>query len=80
VEVRNDADRFSFQIVAPEEWREERIKLLADEKAHTKQADELAKRRANLPMVKVSKDYKFTGPNGTVTLADMFQGQKQLIV
>ena len=37
-----------FQIVSPEEWHEERIKLLADEKAHTKQADELAKRRQNL--------------------------------
>jgi predicted dithiol-disulfide oxidoreductase (DUF899 family) len=34
----------------------------------------------NLPMVKISKNYMFTGPNGTVTLADIFQGQKQLIV
>ena len=27
-----------------------------------------------------SKDYKFTGPTGTVTLADMFQGRDQLIL
>lgn len=31
-------------------------------------------------MTKVEEQYKFTGPNGTVTLADMFQGRSQLIL
>lgn len=69
----------TLQIVTPEQWHEERLKLLADEKAHTKQADELAKRRMNLPMTK-AKEYQFTGPNGTVSLADMFHGRRQLVL
>lgn len=68
------------QVVTAEKWREERIKLLVDEKAHTKQADELAKRRANMPVIKVDKEYRFTGPNGSIALADMFDGRQQLIL
>ena len=32
------------------------------------------------PVTKVTKDYTFTGPNGTVTLPDMFHSRKQLIL
>lgn len=31
-------------------------------------------------MVKIDKEYTFEGPNGKVTLADLFEGRKQLIV
>ena len=68
------------QIVTPEEWRFARLKLLADEKTHTKRTDELAKRRSEMPMVKVDKDYRFTGPDGISSFADLFQGRKQLIL
>jgi predicted dithiol-disulfide oxidoreductase (DUF899 family) len=69
-----------FQIVSPEEWHSARIELLAKEKEHTRKADELAKLRTELPVVKVTKTYEFTGPDGPATLADMFQGRRQLIV
>ena len=69
-----------MQIVTPDEWRAARVQLLADEKALTKQADELAKRRAEMPMVKVEEDYNLTGPEGSVSLSELFQGRKQLIL
>jgi predicted dithiol-disulfide oxidoreductase (DUF899 family) len=42
--------------------------------------DELASQLRSLPMVKIDKEYTFEGPNGKVTLADLFEGRKQLIV
>lgn len=33
-----------------------------------------------MPMTKVTEDYKFTGPSGTIALADLFQGHTQLIL
>lgn len=68
------------QVVNAEEWRAARVELLKKEKEHTKAADELAKLRSDMPMTKVTEDYKFTGPNGTYTLADLFQGHKQLVL
>src|SRR5262249_36444357 len=40
----------------------------------------LTEARRQLPIVEVSKDYVFDGPQGKVRLADLFQGQQQLIV
>ncbi|MCA1655679.1 MAG: DUF899 domain-containing protein [Pseudonocardiaceae bacterium] len=42
--------------------------------------DELNAERRMLPMVRVDKDYVFEGPEGKVTLADLFDGRRQLIV
>ncbi|MDT4835905.1 hypothetical protein FQZ97_695840 [compost metagenome] len=42
--------------------------------------DALARERQALPWVKVEKPYRFKGPDGPVTLADLFQGRRQLIV
>lgn len=33
-----------------------------------------------MPMVKVEKDYVFEGPNGSVTLEELFDDKQQLIV
>ncbi|KAK3723879.1 hypothetical protein LTR37_001363 [Vermiconidia calcicola] len=66
--------------VTPEEWRAARVDLLAKEKEHTRMSDELAKQRANLPVVELGKNYQFAGPEGPVTLADMFKGRSQLAV
>jgi len=38
-----------------------------------------AEQRA-LPWVKIEKNYVFDGPQGKVTLADLFDGRSQLIV
>jgi predicted dithiol-disulfide oxidoreductase (DUF899 family) len=68
------------KIVSREEWLKARKALLADEKAHTHQRDELSRRRRELPWVKVDKDYVFDGPSGKEKLADLFAGRSQLIV
>ncbi|MEP6622263.1 MAG: DUF899 domain-containing protein [bacterium] len=63
-----------------EEWLAARRDLLAAEKAHTRQGDELARQRMALPWVKVEKDYRFETAEGSVKLADLFRGRSQLIV
>ena len=40
----------------------------------------MAAKLRDLPMVLVPKTYTFTGPNGEVTLSDLFAGRHQLIV
>jgi predicted dithiol-disulfide oxidoreductase (DUF899 family) len=66
--------------VSQEEWIIARKKLLEREKAHTREADEIARQRRALPWVKITKNYTFQGSNGPVTLADLFQGKSQLIL
>jgi predicted dithiol-disulfide oxidoreductase (DUF899 family) len=62
------------------EWLEERIALMQAEKEHTRQADELARRRQALPWVRVEKDYRFDTEAGRASLADLFAGRSQLLV
>lgn len=67
--------------VAPREvWLTARNTLLAHEKALTKHADRVSAERRRLPMVKLDKTYAFEGPDGTRTLVELFDGQRQLIV
>jgi predicted dithiol-disulfide oxidoreductase (DUF899 family) len=68
------------KIVDREEWRAARRDLLAKEKDLTKQRDALNVERRSLPMVEISKDYTFDGPNGAVRLIDIFEDRPQLIV
>ena len=63
-----------------EEWRAARVALLKDEKALTHKSDELAKRRQELPWVRVDKAYRFETDKGNASLADLFQGRSQLLV
>jgi predicted dithiol-disulfide oxidoreductase (DUF899 family) len=67
-------------VVSPEEWAAAREKLLVKEKAHTHARDALAAERRRMPRKAVEKDYRFEGPSGEVSLADLFEGRKQLIV
>jgi predicted dithiol-disulfide oxidoreductase (DUF899 family) len=64
-------------IVSYDEWLGERLKLLAHEKELTKEYDRLNAKRRRLPMVKIEKSYSF---NGERSLADLFDGRRQLIV
>jgi predicted dithiol-disulfide oxidoreductase (DUF899 family) len=68
------------KIVSPEEWDQARRGLLQKEKQATKDRDRLNAERRELPMVEVTKEYAFEGPDGTVSLADLFEGRPQLIV
>jgi predicted dithiol-disulfide oxidoreductase (DUF899 family) len=67
-------------IVSEEEWQLSRDELLAKEKEATRARDALAAERRRLPMVELSADYAFEGPEGTVNLASLFQGRRQLIL
>jgi predicted dithiol-disulfide oxidoreductase (DUF899 family) len=67
-------------VVSQEAWTEKRKELLVREKVHTREADELARLRRELPWVKITKNYVFRGPDGDLTLSDLFQGQSQLIL
>jgi predicted dithiol-disulfide oxidoreductase (DUF899 family) len=62
------------------EWLAARVDLLAAEKALTRQSDELARRRQELPWVRIDKDYRFETDEGTASLAGLFQGRSQLLV
>jgi predicted dithiol-disulfide oxidoreductase (DUF899 family) len=67
-------------IVTREEWLKAREAFLAREKEFTRQRYALADALRKLPMVKVEREYLFDTPQGTVTLHDLFQGRRQLIV
>lgn len=68
------------QVVSREAWLAAHKRHLAKEKQLTRQRDELATERRALPWVKIDKPYAFAGPNGKVTLADLFDGRSQLVV
>ena len=63
-----------------EEWRAARLDLLKAEKEHTRRGDELARRRQDLPWVRIEKDYRFETDEGDASLADLFKGRSQLLV
>jgi len=67
-------------IVSREEWVEARRALLVEEKALTRRRDALNTRRRLLPMVEITKEYVFDGPEGKLTLLDMFGEYRQLVV
>jgi predicted dithiol-disulfide oxidoreductase (DUF899 family) len=67
-------------VVSPEEWQAARDELLVREKEVTRARDALAAERRRMPRMRVEKDYSFVGPDGPVSLADLFEGRSQLII
>src|SRR5262249_7003175 len=67
-------------IVSPEAWEAAREQMLAKEKAQTRARDALAAERRRMPWMAVEKKYEFEGPQGKVSLLDLFEGRRQLIV
>ena len=63
-----------------EEHRAARLELLKAEKEHTRRGDELARRRRDLPWVRVEKEYRFDTDAGSASLVDLFKGRSQLLV
>src|SRR5579863_8586708 len=66
--------------VSRAEWLAARRTHLAKEKELTRATDELHRQRRELPWMKIEKEYLFDGPDGNVSLADLFGGRSQLIV
>lgn len=67
-------------IVSPQEWEAAHRRMLVKEKAHTHARDALAAERRRMPWMAVRNDYVFEAPSGKVSLLDLFDGRRQLIV
>jgi predicted dithiol-disulfide oxidoreductase (DUF899 family) len=72
-------------VVSQEAWEAARQEMLVKEKANTRARDALAAERRRMPWVAVDKAYAFEGPagqssTGIASLADLFDGRRQLIV
>src|SRR3954451_5722475 len=63
-----------------EEWLAARLDLLTQEKELTRRSDEVARRRQELPWVRIDKSYRFDTNEGSASLADLFKGRSQLLV
>jgi predicted dithiol-disulfide oxidoreductase (DUF899 family) len=68
------------QVAPRAEWLSARLELLESEKELTRLRDVVAAQRRSLPMVELEKKYVFEGPDGTVSLLDLFEERRQLIV
>src|SRR3546814_2703538 len=68
----------SPRVVSRDEWLAERKALLAQEKELTHLRDRIAGERRALPWVRIDKDYVFDAPEGRRSLADLFEGRRQL--
>jgi predicted dithiol-disulfide oxidoreductase (DUF899 family) len=67
-------------IVSAQEWEAALQNMLAKEKEFTRARDALAAQRRRMPWTPVDKQYAFEGPEGKVSLLDLFSGRRQLIV
>jgi predicted dithiol-disulfide oxidoreductase (DUF899 family) len=68
------------EVLSRADWLVARKELLAEEKAMTRARDELSAKRRRLPMVRIDTEYSFEGASGAVTLLDLFDGRRQLIM
>jgi len=62
------------------DWLTARRNHLDAERAFTKARDELSAARRRLPWLLIDEDYTFDTPTGAVSLVDLFDGQRQLVV
>ncbi|RZJ01198.1 MAG: DUF899 domain-containing protein [Brevundimonas sp.] len=67
-------------LVSAEEWKAASMRMLLKEKAHSRARDALAAERRRMPWMEITKDYLFLGDGIQLTLLDLFQGRRQLIL
>src|ERR1700759_3308270 len=67
-------------IASPEAWGAAREPLLVQEKEAMRARDALSAQRRRMPWVEIGKEYRFRGPDGPVSLLDLFAGRRQLIL
>jgi predicted dithiol-disulfide oxidoreductase (DUF899 family) len=68
------------RVVSRAEWLAARKALLAKEREATHARDALNAERRTLPMVEIEKAYAFEGPAGQMSLLDLFEGRRQLMI
>jgi predicted dithiol-disulfide oxidoreductase (DUF899 family) len=78
--TKNNSIMQDHPVVTPEQWVAARTAFLAEEKEFSRLRDKLNRKRRELPWEKVTRDYLFDGPSGSVTLAELFGKKNQLIV
>jgi predicted dithiol-disulfide oxidoreductase (DUF899 family) len=78
--MNSESTAAPHRIGTREEWLAERLKLLREEKEHTRRGDELARKRQDLPWVRVEKEYRFETDDGNAALPALFRGRSQLLV
>ena len=67
-------------VASRDDWLAQRKQLLAREKEMTHLRDQLAADRRALPWVRLEKTYTFDTPAGPRTLAQLFDGRRQLMI
>ncbi len=67
-------------VVSAQEWDAAWREMLVKEKEAMRARDALAAQRRRMPWLAVGKNYAFDGPDGKVSLLDLFDGRRQLIV
>ena len=77
---KNESEIKFPKIVDQAEWKKAREAFLVKEKKATRERDALAAERRRLPMVRIEKKYVFAGPKGELSLLDLFEGRRQLIL
>lgn len=67
-------------VVSRAAWDAALDDLLAQEQHVAARLEALIAARKRMPMVKVDTEYRFVGPDGEVSLLDLFEGRSQLIL
>ena len=67
-------------MVNREVWLEAQQAHLVREKELTRQRDALSVSRRELPWLEITEECEFDGPEGTRSLAELFDGRSQLLV
>ena len=76
----SQASPMDHPVVSRDRWVAERKVLLASEKELMRLKDRIARERRSLPWVRVEKRYVFDTLEGPRTLAELFEGRRQLLV
>src|SRR5205809_6464310 len=81
MKTKTEKDQMNHpRVVSRAEWLAARLELLKEEKEFTRRGDELARRRQELPWVRIDKEYRFETDEGSASLKDLFKRRSQLLV
>jgi predicted dithiol-disulfide oxidoreductase (DUF899 family) len=75
-----ESSTVNHPVVSRDQWIAQRKALLVREKELTHLRDQIARERRTLPWVRIEKNYVFDTPEGPRTLAELFEGRRQLLV
>jgi len=75
-----ETNTVNHPVVSRDRWIAARKALLARERELTHLRDQIAGERRALPWVRIEKRYLFDTTDGQRTLADLFEGRRQLLV